>query len=75
MATDPVCKVVPERAAGKTEHAGQMYYFCSDICHKEFVAKQEKYTSGAAPANHSCGGGHKYLMGWFSPGDKQEIIQ
>ncbi|MDD4927678.1 MAG: YHS domain-containing protein [Gallionella sp.] len=61
MATDPVCKmnVESEKAAGKAEYGGQVYYFCSDICHKAFVANPEKYTSGAATADHSCCGSHK----------------
>jgi len=48
MATDPVCKmsVEPEKAAAKAEHAGQVYYFCSDTCHKAFSADPEKYISG-----------------------------
>jgi len=62
MATDPVCKmnVEPEKAAAREDFAGQAYYFCSDTCHKSFVAEPEKYASGSAPADHSCcGGGHK----------------
>lgn len=61
MVIDPVCKmnVEPEKAAAKAEHAGQVYYFCSDTCHKTFVAEPKKYASGAAPTDHSCCGGHK----------------
>lgn len=61
MATDPVCKmnVEPGKAAAKAEHAGQVYYFCSDICRNKFAAEPEKYASGAAQADHSCCGGHK----------------
>ncbi len=55
MMIDPVCKmkVEPDMAAAKAEHGGQVYYFCSDICHKSFAAEPQKYTSGAAPADHS----------------------
>ena len=61
MAIDPVCKMNVEsgKAAAKAEHAGQVYYFCSATCHKTFAAEPGKYTSGAAPADHSCCGGHK----------------
>ncbi|MHB1198930.1 MAG: YHS domain-containing protein [Polaromonas sp.] len=61
MTIDPVCKMKlePDKAAAKAEHAGQMYYFCSESCHKSFVADPAKYTSGAAPAEHACCGGHK----------------
>lgn len=61
MAIDPACKmsVEPNKAAAKAEHAGQVYYFCSDACHKTFLAELEKYASGTAPADHSCCGGHQ----------------
>lgn len=61
MAIDPVCKmsVESDKAAARAEHDGQVYYFCSDICHKAFSADPNKYTSGLAPADHSCCGGHK----------------
>ena len=61
MAIDPVCKmnVESDKAAASAEYAGQVYYFCSDICRKAFVADPMKYTSGQTPANHSCCGGHK----------------
>jgi len=61
MAIDPVCKmkVEPGKAAAKAEHAGQVYYFCSESCHKSFVADPKKYSSGAAAADRSCCGGHK----------------
>lgn len=61
MATDPVCKMNVElaKAAAKENFAGQEYYFCSENCHKKFVAEPKKYTSGAAPAAHSHFGGHQ----------------
>ena len=60
MVIDPVCKmnVEPEKAAAKMDYDGQVYYFCSDICHKAFVAEPGKYTSSTAPTDHSCCGGH-----------------
>ena len=35
---DPVCGMVvnQDRAAGKTEYAGQTYYFCSTVCQQQF---------------------------------------
>lgn len=61
MAIDPVCKmsVEPDRAVARAEHAGQVYHFCSDACHKAFVADPKKYTGDVAAAKHSCCGGHK----------------
>jgi Cu+-exporting ATPase len=42
---DPVCgmSVNPTTAAGKHEHLGTTYYFCSTGCQKKFVASPEKY--------------------------------
>lgn len=58
MATDPVCKmnVEPAKAAAKTEYAGQMYYFCSPICHKAFTAEPQKYASRVPGGGHAHGG-------------------
>ena len=48
MATDPVCKmnVEPAKAAAKEKFSGQEYYFCSETCHKKFVAEPKKYVIG-----------------------------
>src|SRR5580704_12080941 len=42
---DPVCGmlVVPEKAAGKVEHAGKNYYFCSKGCAERFSREAEKF--------------------------------
>jgi Cu+-exporting ATPase len=42
---DPVCgmTVVPEKAAGKVEHAGKTYYFCSKGCAERFSREPEKF--------------------------------
>ena len=47
-ATDPVCgmKVDPAKAAGKVEHAGKAYYFCSQHCVHAFKADPQRYLSG-----------------------------
>jgi P-type Cu+ transporter len=44
---DPVCgmTVVPERAAGKHEHQGKTYWFCSKGCLAKFQADPERYLS------------------------------
>jgi Cu+-exporting ATPase len=43
--TDPVCgmKVHPERAAGRVEHNGTAYYFCSAGCADKFRAQPGRY--------------------------------
>jgi Cu+-exporting ATPase len=48
---DPVCgmTVDPAKAAGKHEHKGKMYYFCSKGCLEKFKAHPENYL-GARPA-------------------------
>ena len=45
MATDPICgmTVEPGRAAGKYEHNGQVYYFCSRHCVNKFAADPERF--------------------------------
>jgi len=55
-ATDPVChmQVDPNRAAGKTEHAGVTYHFCSAGCKRKFEAEPAKFVGpgGAGGAHH-----------------------
>ncbi len=43
--TDPVCgmSVSPDTAAGKHDHKGETYYFCSNGCVQKFKADPEKY--------------------------------
>ncbi len=45
MEKDPVCNmnVDPQKAAGKSEHAGKTYYFCAVGCKKKFDADPGKY--------------------------------
>ncbi len=44
---DPVCgmTVVPGKAAGTTNYAGQKYHFCSTNCQQKFVTEPERYTN------------------------------
>jgi YHS domain-containing protein len=46
MAKDPVCgmEVNENGAAGKSEHEGVTYYFCSPGCKKKFDENPEKST-------------------------------
>ncbi|ABA88955.1 copper-translocating P-type ATPase [Syntrophotalea carbinolica DSM 2380] len=46
---DPVCgmDVIPEKAAGKTEHQGKDYYFCSVKCLEKFKQDPEEYLDKA----------------------------
>jgi Cu2+-exporting ATPase len=56
MAIDPVCgmQVNENRAAGKSEHKGKMYYFCSTHCKTTFDKEPEKYAQKPeATAGHN----------------------
>lgn len=43
MAIDPVCKMEVEPGKIKADHAGQVYYFCSEAYRTRFVAEPLKY--------------------------------
>jgi Cu+-exporting ATPase len=49
-AKDPVCgmDVDPGRAAGRVEHQGRTYFFCSTHCVEKFRAQPEMYLARAA---------------------------
>ena len=49
---DPVCgmTVDPARAAGKVDHGGRTFYFCSAGCQRRFEADPEKFLPPAAGA-------------------------
>jgi P-type Cu+ transporter len=56
-AKDPVCgmSVDPAKAAGKVEHAGKAYYFCSKRCAERFSQEPGKFLAapGTAGMEHS----------------------
>src|SRR5438874_2746633 len=55
---DPVCgmTVAPEKAAGKVEHAGKTYYFCSKRGAERFSGEPKRFLAalGTAPAEHGA---------------------
>jgi Cu+-exporting ATPase len=56
MAIDPVCgmTVDPVRTAGRVEHEGTTYYFCSTGCVTKFSADPKKYLAGKRePMGHA----------------------
>lgn len=61
---DPVCgmQVDPATAAGKSEHQGRTYYFCSQGCLDKFQVSPEKYLSptSATPHQHAHGDTREY---------------
>jgi P-type Cu+ transporter len=42
---DPVCgmEIDPKDAAAKEERDGNVFYFCSESCHREFLANPHRY--------------------------------
>ncbi len=46
---DPVCgmEIEKEQAAGRLEHDGKAYYFCSDACKEKFAENPEDYAGDA----------------------------
>ncbi|HXH65902.1 MAG TPA: heavy metal translocating P-type ATPase [Candidatus Limnocylindrales bacterium] len=55
---DPVCAMMvdPQNAAGKTEHGGKTYYFCSPRCKERFKKEPEKFLAapGTAGMEHAA---------------------
>jgi P-type Cu+ transporter len=56
---DPVCgmSVDPVKAAGKVEHKGKTYYFCSKRCAERFAQEPDKFLAlpGTAGMEHAHG--------------------
>ena len=50
--TDPVCgmQVEEQTAAGKSEHDGETYYFCSPGCKERFDRDPARYAKKSAAA-------------------------
>ena len=65
-AKDLVCgmSVDPAKAAGKVEHQGKTYYFCSKRCAERFTQEPEKFLAspGTAGMEHSHAHGHAHLL-------------
>src|SRR5437588_1845154 len=59
-AKDPVCgmSVDPAKAAGKVEHQGKAYYFCSKRCAERFAQDPEKFLAAPGTAGMKHGDGH-----------------
>ena len=62
MKRDPICgmQVDPQQAAGRVEHGGETYYFCSTHCTERFrKGPQAALQNASAPqAMPECCGGH-----------------
>lgn len=63
MVIDPVCKMTVEPAKGtKMEYGGQMYYFCSEHCRKQFAAHPVRYRMKNPDGGH---GGHRHVRNLY----------
>ena len=75
---DPVCgmSVDPAKAAGKVQHKGKAYYFCSKRCAERFAQDPEKFLAapGTAGMEHSHAQGHAHAH-TPSHGQKQGEMQ
>jgi Cu+-exporting ATPase len=42
---DPVCgmSLKPKKVEARSDHEGQMYYFCSTVCKDQFDKNPERY--------------------------------
>lgn len=64
--TDPVCgmQVDPAKAAGKVEHGGETYYFCSTGCRTKFEAEPARYLNkpAAVPAPTAAEAGGEVIF-------------
>jgi Cu+-exporting ATPase len=49
LVKDPVCgmDVDPMSAAGRSEHGGTVYYFCSEGCKQQFDADPAKFAGAS----------------------------
>ncbi len=58
---DPVCgmSVDPGKSAGKQEHGGKTYYFCSKRCAERFAAEPEKFLAAPGTAGMGSAAGSK----------------
>ena len=62
--TDPVCgmEINAASAAGRSDHAGESYFFCSTSCQEKFDGNPAKYVGRSAkpvvPTTAHDGGGH-----------------
>ncbi len=54
MAKDPICgmDVDPDTAFGSSEHAGEVFYFCSANCKETFDADPHTYGHGQVHGQH-----------------------
>ena len=73
MVVDPVCNMMldPAAAAATAELEGTRVYFCSDTCHRRFLANPNAYrpaaTSLRAGGDHACSVSHGHASLRLNP--------
>ena len=70
MVRDPVClmELDPRNAKAVAEYGGRTYYFCSEQCQEEFLARPETFLDKAQALDwhtdgDSSSGAKKYQLG------------
>ena len=71
---DPICgmEVEPSTAAGKHEHKGHTYYFCSQHCLAKFKEDPEKFLKSTAIGHAAHGHGHEHAAAHSPQLDRTE---
>jgi Cu+-exporting ATPase len=72
---DPVCgmDVDPAHAAGRHEHGGTAYYFCSPGCREKFVADPSRYLAGDAATERPPTAVEGENVEWVCPMDPEVL--
>ncbi|NIR30830.1 MAG: YHS domain-containing protein [Gammaproteobacteria bacterium] len=72
MTRDPVCGMVldPRRAGATAEHAGRLYYFCSQDCRSRFLADPQTFADAGAGMRLTVG-----VMGSASDDVSPQMIE
>jgi Cu+-exporting ATPase len=72
---DPVCgmTVDPQKAAGKAEHGGKTYLFCSLRCKERFEKEPEKFLAAPGTAGMEHGHAHAHEHAGTPPAEAQNI--
>jgi len=74
-AKDPVCGMMvdPQKAAGKVEHAGKIYFFCSPRCKERFEKEPEKFLAAPGTGGMEHAQAHTLEHAATPPADSQNI--
>lgn len=70
---DPVCgmKVIPEKAAGHSDHQGKRFFFCSLGCKNKFDAEPGRYLKPQRTSETETPDGHSVQVEYICPMDPE----